>query len=99
MRLTTEDDDGGCPPILVPSVLARVLAWWTESAASQSTRRWMLSSRSRSARGSAEAIGSITLAHSADSGIVSTRRDFSLSAGGRRALRPRLGAHLGGDQP
>src|SRR5205809_1813484 len=98
MRLTTEDDEGWWPPILVPSGFGRVLAWWTESAASQSTRRWMLSSTARSARGSEEAIGSITLAHYADSGKVAERRDHSLPAGGRRALRPWLGADPGGDQ-
>src|SRR5712691_621031 len=99
MRLTTEDDDGWCPPILVPSGFGRVLAWWTDSAASQSTRRWMLSSRFRSARGSPDAIGSITLAHYADSGKVAERRDHSLPAGDRRALRPWLGADLGDDEP
>src|SRR3970040_3186271 len=99
MRLTTDEDEAWWPPTLVPSGLGRVLAWWTASVASHSRRRWMLSSTARSARGLSEAIGSITLAHSAASGIVSPRRDFPLPSGGRRALRPRFSAQLGGGQP
>src|SRR5581483_11698220 len=45
MSPTTEDDEAWCPPTLVPSGFGRtLLAWWTMSAESHSTRFWMDSS-------------------------------------------------------
>jgi hypothetical protein len=57
MMLTIDADDAWWPPTFTPDgVLRTLLAWWTMLVASQSTRRWIASRRSRSTAPSATAV-------------------------------------------
>src|SRR5260370_21982444 len=91
MSPTTDEDEAWWPPTLVPSGFGRVLlAWWTMSVLSQSTRFWIDSS---------VAMGTSAMSSYLTAGRQDGPEDGpGRSARGRRGRRLRLGDGAGAEQ-